>query len=396
VIEDGVNETFEEAVPTPRIQSRPLPRARLIAFYLPQFHRTPENDRWWGPGFTEWTNVSKAVPSFPGHYQPHIPADLGFYDLRVPETRTAQADLARSHGIEGFCYWHYWFCGKRLLSRPFDEVLESGEPRFPFCLAWANEPWTRTWLGRGDVLQEQRHSPEDDRNHARWLARAFADDRYIRVGGRPLFLVYRPSYLPEPARTTDILREECVHEGVAEPYLVGINAWCSDTDCRTLGFDGTLDFEPQLGNLPDYSVDGPSVAKLRRNLRLGVRSGAIKIYDYSEARRIMTHRRSRYDFPIYPSIVVSWDSSPRRGKRGIVFLHATPERLEEGLRTLVDEAEAKPRQDRLVFINAWNEWAEGNHLEPDMRYGLKRLEAVARVALGPPRPHSDGSAIGRE
>src|ERR671925_1451295 len=162
--------------------------ARLIAFYLPQFHPVPENDEWWGSGFTEWANVARARPAFRGHYQPHLPGELGFYDLRLPEVRAAQAELAASHGIEGFCWWHYWFEGRRLLGRPFDDVLASGEPSFPFCLAWANESWSRRWLGEErDILQEQTYSPRDDAQHARWLTRAFADQRYVRVEGRPLY-----------------------------------------------------------------------------------------------------------------------------------------------------------------------------------------------------------------
>ena len=170
-------------MPDPRTTT-PTHRARLIAFYLPQFYPIPENDRWWGPGFTEWTSVVRSRPLFRGHRQPRIPADLGFYDLRLPETRVAQAALAAAHGIEGFCYWHYWFGGERLLERPFEEVLRSGEPDFGFCLAWANQPWTDTWLGTGRVLQPQHYSAEDDVRHARWLTEAFADHRYLTVDGR--------------------------------------------------------------------------------------------------------------------------------------------------------------------------------------------------------------------
>jgi lipopolysaccharide biosynthesis protein len=355
------------------------PQARLIAFYLPQFHPIPENDRWWGPGFTEWTNVVRARPLFPGHYQPHIPADLGFYDLRVPEVREAQAALARSHGIEGFCYWHYWFRGRRLLERPFNEVLTSGRPAFPFCLAWANEPWTRTWLGQGEILQDQTYGPEDDRNHARWLLRAFSDHRYLKVRGRPLFLVYRPKHLPDPMKTTDTLRDECVRSGMPEPYLVGINAWSAAADSREFGFDCTLNFEPQLAALPDYMVDGPKASKLRRNMKLGVRSARLRTYDYLTARQLMGRRTEKLDFPFHPSIVVGWDSTPRRGNRGIILMNPTPERFRAGLSSLVAEAMGKPLEERLVFINAWNEWAEGNHLEPDLRNGLGHLRAVRQA-----------------
>ena len=180
---------------------------KALAFYLPQYHPIPENDEWWGKGFTEWANVTKARPLFPGHYQPHLPGELGYYDLRVPEVREAQAELARTHGISGFVYYHYWFHGRRLLERPFDEVLASGSPDFPFALCWANEEWTRNWDAQtGRVLMPQQFSEKDDLDHLRWLAKAFADDRYIKIDGRPLMLVYRPMLLPDPKRTTDLWR----------------------------------------------------------------------------------------------------------------------------------------------------------------------------------------------
>jgi hypothetical protein len=352
------------------------PRARVVAFYLPQFHPIPENDLWWGTGFTEWTNVSRAQPLFRGHAQPRVPADLGFYDLRLPETRAAQAELAAAHGVSAFCYWHYWFHGKRLLERPFEEVLKSGAPDLPFCLAWANEPWTRTWLGRGEVLQEQRYSAEDDLDHSRWLLPALADDRALRVDGRAVFCVYRPNDLPDPRRTTDTLRSECVRAGLPEPYLIGINSWSRTSDCRALGFDTTLDFEPQLGDLPGAFREGPSRQRLRRNVRLGVMSARLKVYSYAEARRYMNRRRAQLAFPYVPAILVGWDSTPRRGRNGIVLVENRPEHFENGLRELVDAVQAKPPDERLVFVTAWNEWAEGNYLEPDTREGRARLEAL--------------------
>jgi lipopolysaccharide biosynthesis protein len=363
------------------MDSMPDSGARIIAFYLPQFHPIPENDAWWGKGFTEWTNVTSAKPLFSHHYQPHLPADLGFYDLRLPEAREAQADLARSHGIEAFCYWHYWFHGRRLLERPLDEVARLGRPDFGFCLAWANEPWSRRWLGEEQsVLMPQEHSPEDDEAHARALLPKFADPRHVRIGGRPVFLVYRPRHLPEPRRTTEVFRTVCLKEGIPEPYLLGIDGHCPGTDCRDLGFDGTVRFEPQLGRLSEAFVDGPTFARLRRNLKLGIPSASLKVYDYEEARRLMN--QDEPGFPIYRSIFVGWDNTARRGAQGIVVVNNTPERFGAGLRRLAESAATRPRDEQVIFINAWNEWAEGNHLEPDHRFGRRFLGEISRLKFG--------------
>ncbi len=289
-----------------------FPITMLVAIHdnreLAQFHPIPENDAAWGKGFTEWTNVAKSKPLFEGHYQPHLPANLGFYDLRLAASRLAQARLARQYGIEGFCYWHYWFNGQRLLEKPFNQVLASGEPDFPFCLAWANETWSRRWLGEEkEIIVKQTYSAEDDHHHIQWLMKAFSDPRYIRVNDRPLFLIYRPLDLPDPRRTTQLFRDECRHHGVTEPYLLGINSH-RDIDYRQLGFDGTQDFEPQLGVLANPLSDG------------------LKVHDYTAARKKMISRTR--DFPVYPCVFVSWDNSPRRGENGIVFVNSSPEAFE--------------------------------------------------------------------
>ena len=352
--------------------------ARLIAFYLPQFHPIPENDQWWGRGFTEWTNVVKASPLFDGHYQPHVPADLGFYDLRLPETRDAQAALARAHGIEGFCYYHYWFNGKRLLERPFDEVLASGKPDFPFCLCWANESWSRRWLGEErDILMQQTYSAEDDVRHARWLVRAFSDARYMTVHGRALFLVYRPRHLDAPKQMTDTLREECVKAGLPDPYLVGVDAHCMHFDSRTVGFDANLNFAPQLGVLPEPFNDAFSARRLIRNARRKIMSGTIKVYDYDAAWEAMF--RARPSFEQIPSVFVGWDNTPRRGRRGIIIDKTTPDAFVRALKDAIAVVSDRNPEERIVFIDAWNEWAEGNHLEPDLKNGHAYLNAISRT-----------------
>jgi len=376
-------------------------RARVIAFYLPQFYPIPENDEWWGPGFTEWTSVAGAQPLFRGHRQPRIPADLGFYDLRLPETRIAQAELAARHGIEGFCYWHYWFGGKRYLERPFAEMLRSGEPDFSFCLAWANQPWTDTWLGTGRVLQEQRYSADDDADHARWLLDAFADDRYVRIAGRPLFVVYKPGDLPEPGRTVDTIRGEAVRAGLGEPLVLGIDAFAFGRDFRGDGFDGTISFEPSLsaGLLPHMNrsttLSRPwrKVSRAVRNARLGVWNSTLKIYDYRLLRRESQRRRARFSHPFYPTIFAGWDNTPRRGRASIILLDDEPHDFGEGLAELIDAAAHVPLDERVIFVNAWNEWAEGNYLEPDLDHGLARLAAVRRLVFPDPRPPRDEAGL---
>ena len=354
-------------------------KARLIAFYLPQFHPIPENDAWWGKGFTEWHNVAKARPLFRGHYQPHLPADLGFYDLRVPESRIAQASLAKEHGIEGFCYWHYWFHGKRLLGRPLNEVLSSSLPDIPFCLAWANEPWSRRWLGEPkDILQAQSYSPEDDREHSRWLVKVFTDKRYMHVKGRPIFLIYRPLDLPDPRKTVDIFREECRKSRISDPHLVGIDAHCVGVNFRKFGFDQTLNFEPQLSVLSGAFKEEWSLLRLIRNLRYGIFDGKLKIYDYENARQLMRDIKNPSK-DAYPCIFVGWDNTPRLGNKAIIICNSSAEKFEKGLTEIVKAISDKPYEDRLVFINAWNEWAEGNYLEPDLKNGQNYLAAVART-----------------
>jgi len=358
---------------------RPASALRLIAFYLPQFHPIPENDEWWGKGFTEWTNVVSARPLFAGHEQPRLPADLGFYDLRLPEARDSQAELAAAFGLSAFCYYHYWFNGRRLLERPFEEVLAGKRPALPFCLCWANEPWTRAWDGRSSqILIDQAYSEEDDRRHARWLVRAFADERYFRVDGKPLFLVYRASDLPNPARTASIWREEADRLGIGELFLCRVESLVEERgDPVELGFDAAVEFQPDWANLgPPESLPGGA---LRR--RRAAKSGGLRVFDYAQvidrmlARPAPAHRR-------FGCVTPAWDNTPRTGNGGLVLHGSTPALFENWLRRTVALAEPCANGERVVFVNAWNEWAEGSYLEPDSRHGLGYLEAMRRVVGG--------------
>ncbi len=345
---------------------------KAIAFYLPQYHPVPENDEWWGAGFTEWTNVSQAKPLFPGHYQPHVPADLGYYDLRLPEVREAQAELAKRHGIHGFCYYYYWFAGRRILERPLQEVLETGKPDFPFCICWANENWSRRWDGsEHDVLLNQVHSEENDIKFIHDVIPILKDPRYIRVNGKPILIVYRLPLLPDPLKTANLWRKICRDEGLGEIYLCAVESFGYSNPNKD-GFDAAVQFPPHDVRVlasSNNEIDGLSEDYT------GV------LYDYDEVvfnelnREIPNYKRFR-------GVMCSWDNTARKKKAGNVFLNATPESYELWLRGVVDYTRnSLPAGERLVFINAWNEWAEGTHLEPDLKFGHGFLEATQR-ALG--------------
>jgi glycosyltransferase involved in cell wall biosynthesis len=347
---------------------------RLIAFYLPQFHPIPENDRWWGKGFTEWTNVSKAAPLFPGHYQPHLPADLGYYDLRLPEVRQAQADLARQHGIHGFCYYHYWFGGKRLLDRPFNDVLNSGEPDFPFCLCWANEPWSRRWNGRPEeLLQAQDYSPEDDLNHIRWLLPALSDRRAIQIEGKPVFIVYQGKELPDPARTVETWRREVDRAGLPGIYLMSVETgWDAGWDATQVGFDAKVLFQPQFTMLFNSGTRIPIEGK-----------ETLRVFDYQKAWPILANPEP-VSYRRYDTVFPGWDNSARTGLNGVVVQNNSPEAYQEWLSQTIARARQQPPEHRIVFLNAWNEWAEGAHLEPDRKnqdaYLKATRDAISSVA----------------
>ncbi|MRX50211.1 glycosyltransferase [Paracoccus sp. S-4012] len=350
------------------------PKARAVAFYLPQFHPIPENDAWWGEGFTEWTNVRAAEPQFPGHDQPKLPGELGYYDLRDPEVMRRQIELARRYGIGGFCFYWYWFGGHRLLEKPVENWLADPTLDFPFCIAWANENWSRRWDGKdSDVLIAQAHSPEDDLAFIAELAPYLRDRRYIRVGGRPLVIVYRPSLLPDPKATAARWRDWCRENGVGEIHLAYTQSFES-ADPAAYGFDAAIEFPPNNASPPELFDEVQ-----------GKREGfSAHVYDWTS----YVARSRAYPSPgyrLYRSVNPAWDNTPRRkGNGGAVFLRSNPGQYREWVENAVARTrrDAVDDSDRLVFINAWNEWAEGAILEPDQSWGYAWLQAT-RDALDP-------------
>lgn len=366
---------------------------RTIAFYLPQFHPIPENDRWWGAGFTEWRNVARGRPRFRGHHQPHIPERLGFYDLRLGATREAQAQLARTHGIDGFCYYHFWFNGRMLLEQPLNEVLASGRPDFPFCVCWANENWTRRWDG-GDteLLLGQDYDEYDPTAHIRWLMQAFADPRYMRVDGRPVFLVYNPSDIPELRTRIAQWQQAARDSGLASLYLcatLSVRNQASADELYAAGFDAVIDFMPRPdvrgsrrpGNFVRYFLPRAFNKTLRHlgwDRRLP-RAPVINRFSYRRmAANAVARWRQRDD--LLPCVVPSWDNAARKRVDADVYQNDDPRAYGRWLRAAMATVRNRPRSQQLVFINAWNEWAEGCHLEPDTRHGLRFLQET-RAAL---------------
>jgi len=365
-------------------------KIRPIAIYLPQFHPVKENDEWWGKGFTEWTNVTKATPLFKGHYQPHLPADLGFCDLRVPEVRQERAKMAREYGIHGFCYYHYWFNGRRILERPFQEVFESGKPDFPFMLCWANENWTRTWDGKeSNVLLEQNYSEQDFRDHIRSLIPYFKDERYIKIDGKPVFAIYKTQKIPNIDLLVAVWREEVAQAGM-ELYLCRFETDFTNKKEFSKGFDAAVEFQPH-GGIANY-VEKFWVKQLIKtkqltfdNLLISLRyridkfrKAAGMIVDYAKFIRVVQAFKPEAGYKRFRGVCPGFDNTARKRSNFFLLKNATPKLFGKWVKDTLAAFKPYSKEENLFFINAWNEWAEGNHLEPCIKWKRELLEELKR------------------
>ena len=351
-----------------------MSKPRIIAFYLPQYHPTPHNDIWWGKGFTEWTNVGKAKPLFPGHYQPRIPADLGYYDLRVPEVREQQAALAKEAGVEGFCYYHYWFAnGQEELDLPFKEVVSSGKPDFPFCLCWANQSWeNKMWDKNGAVIDkktliEQKYLGEEDNEaHFYSLLSAFKDHRYMTIDGRPIFMIYQPLIFEGLKAFMEQWNKLALENGLKEFYFIGQCGEETEVPAiLNMGFDAV-----NYSRL--FAVPKPNITnRVYRKL-----FNAPRVVEYKEAITCFNHPIYRDD-RVFPVIIPGWDHTPRSGRQGLVYTHSTPSLFKKHvIETLRTTGE---KENNIIFLKSWNEWGEGNYMEPDLKFGKGYIEALAQA-----------------
>lgn len=357
----------------------------IIAFYLPQFHPTPHNNEWWGEGFTEWTNVAKARKLFRSHYQPHIPADLGFYDLRIPEVREQQVKLAKEAGVTGFCYYHYWFGnGEVELEKPLQSIIDSGSPDFPICLCWANETWgKKMWNFDGSiaeriVLAEQKYLGERDNvNHFNYLLKTFRDKRYIKVKGRLLFLIYKPldfidlqGFMAQWQRLAD-------ENGLPGFYFVGYSSNINEEYSRliSLGLDSIV-----VCNLAEPMYRGKQRHFINKTM-VHLKRLILNRPTIIEYRKAIQYFQSQYDKDdnIYPTLIPNWDHTPRSGKGGYVFNNATPDLFEKHATSMIESIKHKDKEDQILFLKSWNEWGEGNYMEPDLKYGKGFITALSNA-----------------
>lgn len=362
------------------------PKARVIAMYLPQYYPIPENDDVWGKGFTEWNNVAKARPLFRGHHQPNIPADLGFYDLRLPETRELQAQLARDAGVEGFMYWHYWMGGgKRLLNRPIDEVLESGRPDFPFCFGWANHSWkTSTWTTMGNfskdgMICEMKYPGDEDYiAHFNWCLKAFKDERYIKVDGKPFFLVYDATDIPDCRYFFDLWNKLAVENGFPGIHFVGLaKGWDSDMNEQlNLGYDAMA--HGNFWQAQMKSISNRLLYSIKIRIRKYFDLISLDKYNYKDIIKYLVNENDKRK-EIYPCIFPGWDRSPRSGRKATIFYGSTPELWKEHVKEAVDAVQDKEEEHKIIILRSWNEWGEGNYVEPDTRWGHAYLDALHEV-----------------
>ncbi|MCC6867025.1 MAG: glycoside hydrolase family 99-like domain-containing protein [Ignavibacteria bacterium] len=366
-------------------------KIKIITFYLPQYHPIPENDKWWGKGFTDWRNVVKSKPRYVGHYQPQLPADLGFYDLRNEETRIAQAELAKEYDINAFCYYHYWFNGKMLLEKPFNEVLKSGKPNFPFCLCWANENWSRRWDGLdSEILIKQDFDNYNLDEHISWLNKAFIDDRYIKVNNNPIFLIYNASGIPNLERFIKQFRDKLKSFDFKDVYLCSVKSIhnrLKDSEAINVGFNAVVEFIPgsefiyprKLFGLPKYYfyklfnifIEATKLDKWINTLPLTI------IHDYKKLSSLYM-KKTVSKVKTFPVVIPSWDNSSRK-KNSASIQNNDPELFRNWLTNAVQKVQDYENDERIVFLNAWNEWAEGCHLEPDLKNGKKFLEVIKNV-----------------
>lgn len=355
---------------------------KIIAYYLPQFHPVIENDAWWGTGFTEWTNVGKAQKYFRGHYQPKVPRDLGYYDLRIPDVRNKQAELAKKAGVDAFCYWHYWFGNARqLLEMPFNEVLKSKEPDFPFCLGWANESWkAKVWdcgsTKRDRVLIEQQYPGEKDHiDHFYSLLSAFRDSRYLKINGKPIFVVYKPFLMPDIeafiAKWNNLACEENLSDGF---HFIGHTEKSGDIQSiLQMGFSAV-----NIVRNGEQAYNRDLIKKIIFPALMYRFLGRPLKIDYSLMIQYFVQDQER-SFNVYPSIIPNWDHTPRSGCKGTVYHNSTPALFAKHVANVFEVVKTKKKDDQIIFLKSWNEWGEGNYMEPDLRFGMQYIDVLGKL-----------------